>query len=155
MGYDITMNELNNLNEGRFIGKPVIARLLVKKGYAFSVEDVFRKIFVKIKPDKIKKKVFNTESAIKLIHDAGGIAVLAHPMELKEKCEDKLDFEIRLRAFLDEMIEMGIDGIECYHPSADKNDEKMLKEYTKANYLIITGGSDFHSDHDRRFKHEN
>lgn len=155
MGYDVTMDELNNLNEGRFIGKPVIARLLVQKGYAFSVEDVFRKIFTKIKSDKIKKKVFNTESAVKLIHDAGGIAVLAHPMELKEKHEDKLGFEVRLRAFFDEVLEMGIDGIECYHPSADKSDEKMLKEYTIANNLIITGGSDFHSDNDRRFKHEN
>ncbi len=154
-GYDVTHEEINKLNEGRFIGKPVIARILVKKGYVSSVEEAFRNIFNKIKTDNVKKKVFSTEEAIKLIKDAGGIAVLAHPMELIEKGEDKSIFTERLKFFLNKMLEMDIDGIECFHPSANIEDEKMLREYAAEHKLIITGGSDFHSDNDRRFKYEN
>lgn len=155
MGYDITLDEVNELNEGRYIGKPVIARLLVIKGYIDSVDDAFKTIFNKIKTGNVKKKVFDTVKAIEIIHNAGGIAVVAHPMELMKKDEDRSKFIERLKAFLDSVREMGIDGIECFHPSAKRTDEEMLKEYAKAHKLIITGGSDFHSDSDRRFKHEN
>lgn len=155
MGYDISFDEVRELNEGRFIGKPVIARVLVKKGYIASVEEAFKTIFNKVKKGNIKKKVFDTDRAVRLIHEAGGIAVIAHPMELREKDEDKKKFIKRLEDFLDRLCDFGIDGVECFHPSADRYDEEMLKSYAIAHNLIITGGSDFHSDNDRRFKHEN
>ena len=66
------------------------------------------------------------------IHDAGGIAVLAHPalygnMEL-----------------LPELVEHGLDGVEVWHPSADADTVETLRAFAKTNDLLMTGGSDFH-----------
>lgn len=155
LGYEISTEEVRGLNKGRFVGKPNIARLLMKKGYINSVEEAFDVIFKREEIKSIKKKVFRTEDAINVIHEAGGIAILAHPMEMISKNEEREEFQKRLNIFLNEMIEMRVDGIECFHPSASDDDSKMLREYAILNNLIITGGSDFHSDSDRRFKDEN
>lgn len=75
------------------------------------------------------------------IHDAGGIAVLAHPGKvIMEK--NMVEFSERLK----EIVDMGIDGLECYYPS--HNSEVLLACLTicKENDLVITSGSDFHGD---------
>lgn len=69
---------------------------------------------------------------LEAIHDAGGIAVLAHPalfgnMEL-----------------LDELIALGLDGVEVWHPSAGEETVALLQKIAKKNGLLMTGGSDFH-----------
>ncbi len=66
------------------------------------------------------------------IHGAGGIAVLAHPAFL-----DNFDE-------IDDYIEMGLDGIEVWHPSATDEDIEMLGSICKKHKLLMTGGSDFH-----------
>lgn len=154
-GYEVSVAELYELNSGRFIGKPTVARLLVNKGYISSVDEAFLTVFKKLEIGHIKKKAFHTDEAIKLIHKAGGKAVFAHPMELKQKEESKDEFKVRLLDLLGEMRLDGIDGIECFHPSATNEEEGWLEKYSNLNKLIITGGSDFHSDEDRRFKYEN
>lgn len=66
------------------------------------------------------------------IHEAGGIAVLAHPV-LYNNME-----------LLDELIAEGLDGIEVWHPSADAETVESLQKLAKKNGLLMTGGSDFH-----------
>ncbi len=66
------------------------------------------------------------------IHDAGGIAVLAHPA-LYNNME-----------LLDELIAQGLDGVEVWHPSADAETVERLQKIAKKNGLLMTGGSDFH-----------
>ena len=66
------------------------------------------------------------------IHDAGGIAVLAHPA-LYNNME-----------LLDELIREGLDGVEVWHPSADAQTVETLRKIAKKNGLLMTGGSDFH-----------
>ena len=70
------------------------------------------------------------EYGIKMIHDHGGIAVVAHPCLLKKN-----------NVF--DIIKMGIDGIEGRYPSRF-NDESMFRRFTKNNNLLFTAGSDFH-----------
>lgn len=74
---------------------------------------------------------------IDIIHKAGGKAFLAHPFEYK--WEDTFDF-------IDLLIKTAhLDGIECYHPSAEEGNKiDLLVEYCKKNKLYMTGGSDFH-----------
>lgn len=73
------------------------------------------------------------------IHEAGGLEFLAHPFEYK--FEDTIGFIDKLR------IRIKLDGIECLHPSALKdNNINLLIDYAKKNNLFISGGSDYHGD---------
>ena len=74
----------------------------------------------------------DVKEVIDEIHGAGGIAVLAHPAFL-----DNFDE-------IDDYIEMGLDGIEVWHPSATDADIEMLGSICKKHKLLMTGGSDFH-----------
>ena len=74
----------------------------------------------------------DVKEVIDEIHGAGGIAVLAHPAFLNNFDE------------IDDYIEMGLDGIEVWHPSATDADIEMLGSICKKHKLLMTGGSDFH-----------
>ena len=76
------------------------------------------------------------EEIIDIIHKAGGKAFLAHPFEYKFK--DTIEFINDLRK------EKELDGIECFHPSANQEQRNILVDYAKNNNLYISGGSDYH-----------
>ena len=69
---------------------------------------------------------------LEAIHDAGGIAVLAHPALYN-------NFDL-----LEELIPEGLGGVEVWHPSASEEDVARLQKIAKKNGLLMTGGSDFH-----------
>ena len=71
-----------------------------------------------------------------IIHKSGGKAFLAHPFEYKFK--DTIEFINDLRK------EKELDGIECFHPSANQEQRNILARYAKNNNLYISGGSDYH-----------
>lgn len=74
---------------------------------------------------------------INKIHEAGGLAFLAHPCQYK-MIKDKT-------AFLDKLCsETGLDGIECYYPLMSNEETNMYLDYCHKNNLLISGGSDFH-----------
>ena len=76
------------------------------------------------------------KEVIDIIHKAGGKAFLAHPFEYKFK--DTIGFINDLRK------EKELDGIECFHPSANQEQRNILVDYAKRNNLYISGGSDYH-----------
>ena len=76
------------------------------------------------------------KDVIDIIHKAGGIAFLAHPFEYR--FDNTIDF-------IDELTkEKELDGIECFHPSANESQMKLLVEYANKSNLFISGGSDYH-----------
>lgn len=90
---------------------------------------------------KIKKEfpVPNFRDVADIIHKSGGLVFLAHPFEYK--FEDTISFINELKE------EIKLDGIECYHPSAEKDNRiNILLDYAKNNNLLISGGSDYHGD---------
>ena len=79
------------------------------------------------------------KDVVDIIHQAGGLVFLAHPFEYK--FEDTIGFINYLKK------EIKLDGIECFHPSAEiDNRINLLLEYARKNNLFISGGSDFHGD---------
>lgn len=87
--------------------------------------------------DTSEKPMFRDVADI--IHKAGGLVFLAHPFEYK--FEDTIGFIDYLRK------EIKLDGIECFHPSAEiENRIELLLDYARKNNLFISGGSDFHGD---------
>ena len=78
------------------------------------------------------------EEVIDIIHKSGGKAFLAHPFENKIK---------NTISFIDELRkEKELDGIECFHPSANQEQRNILVQYAKSHNLYISGGSDYHGD---------
>lgn len=150
MGYGITEEEIWAINEGRFVGKPTFATVLRNKGVVKRKDEAFNTIFRKDEIRSIVKKTLHTKEVIDIIHAAGGLAVMAHPMEQRHMGEPFEEFKPRLYMILNRMVAYGIDGIECYHPSADAYQQKLLTEYAKEHGLMITRGSDFHTVYDQR-----
>lgn len=149
-GYDISYDELYAVNEGRFMGKPTFASVLIKKGFVQSHSEAFNTIFRDPEIRSIKKETLHTKEVVDIIHAAGGLAVMAHPMEQRHLDETFEEFKPRMYEILDRMLCYGIDGIECHHPSADPVQQEMLVEFANEHGLMITRGSDFHSYASRR-----
>ena len=147
MGYSMTLDDIIEVNEGRFIGKPTFATVMVRKGYLSSNQEAFNTVFREPSMRRIRKKTLSSEEVVDLIHKAGGLAVFAHPMEQRHLDEPYNQFRERLIVILERMREYGIDGIECWHPSADDGQAEALRAYAVRHDLIVTKGSDFHSDY--------
>lgn len=130
------LKELINYNHN--LGRPDIARLLLRKGYVKTVKEAFDK-YLNPANDKIRniKKNLTYKECIELILNSNGIPVLAHPKTLKLGDKDLL-------LLLKDMISCGLIGIEVYHSS--HTNEEMQKYLNMANELglFISGGSDYH-----------
>ena len=128
------------LNSKGSVGRPHIARLMVKYGYVKSVEEAFLKYLISAH-EKIglSKKGISYEECINLIKSANGIAILAHPNQL---LLNDHDLEITLK----NLISCGLDGIEVYHSKHSKEEINKYLELANKYNLLISGGSDFHGD---------
>lgn len=144
-GYNITPEDVKAINSGRYVGKPTFARVLVKKGIVSSVNEAFATIFREPDIKAIKKVTMSSKEAIDTIHAGGGLAVMAHPMEQRRLNESFEEYKPRLYQLMDRMIEYGVDGIECHHPSASPEQQELLVKYAKEHGMMITRGSDVHN----------
>ena len=140
LGMSLSMDEIiAEVGEGQ-MGRPHIARVMITRGYAGSINEVFDKYLGKGKPAYVDKYRLESNQAIELISNAGGIPVLAHP-GLVEPTTD-LPFENLLKI----LKPMGLKGIEVYYP---EHSPEFVDEYTAMAdkyYLLMTGGTDFHGD---------
>ena len=137
-GLALPFEAVLNAANGSAIGRPHIADALVHKGLVASVEDAFRRHIGDHCPAYIPKSVIIPEEAISMIHRAGGLAVLAHP------------FINDMHKQIPSLVKQGLDGIEVYHYSHNKQQIQELKRLAVRYKLVKTGGSDFHG----RQKHE-
>lgn len=133
----ITMDDIKEFSQGGVIARPHIAKAIVKKGYVSDYQTVFDHYLADGKPCAVNKLIVSPKSAIGLIHKAGGVAVLAHPVLLED------DSMVR------ELLHFNFDGIEVWHRKQSKEDSERYKQLAKEFNLIMTGGSDFHTDEHR------
>lgn len=134
-GYDINFKEYLEYEHDPSKGGWKTLNFLIDSGICKNIDEFFNKIFVGERA--LKYPDFpHPKEVIKIIKDAGGFVVLAHPKYGKSQFE------------LNEMLELfkdwGVQGIECYHPHHDEETIKYLVDYCTKNNLIITGGSDYH-----------
>ncbi len=133
---NLDINEVYNEGNHYTLGRPHIARVLVRHGYAGNVSDAFKKYLNKSSPIYVEKYELSPEEAVKIIVKSGGAPVLAHPGLIGKK------------VLIPKIIEAGMYGIEVYHPKHGADDIRMAKDFAKKYDLIETGGSDFHSPTD-------
>lgn len=134
---NITLEQVKKYAIGSIIAKPHFARALYDNGYINDIEEAYTNYFNVPPMKNIKRQSITPKQAIELIKNAGGIAVIAHPVTLKLD-DDELDEKIK------ELKKYGLDGIECYNNIHTKEDITKLKEIANKNNMLITAGSDFH-----------
>lgn len=150
MGYEITMEDLVDRPGQTYFGKPNFARALAKKGYVDNPKAAFKAGEFLESPEikAIEKTKMKIDEAIELLKEAGGLSVLAHPMELMDdnrfKGKSKEFFFEHLFIYLKDLKKKGLKGLECYHPSADDGDSEKLVSFAEKLHLHITRGSDYH-----------
>ena len=119
------------------VGRPHFADFLISRRIVKNHEQAFGRWLGKGKPFYAAKEGVELGEAFRLIHQAGGIAVLAHPMSLYASWG-------RLPGLVSCFKEKGLDGIEAWHPNARVADCRRLEELGRSLGLLITAGSDFH-----------
>ncbi|MEO6694844.1 MAG: PHP domain-containing protein [Ignavibacteria bacterium] len=114
------------------VGRPHIAMELNEEGFVNSYYEAFIKYIGDGKPAYVKKPNPSAKEVIKMISDLGGLSFIAHPGKTIRD------------VFLNELISEGIDGIETVHPSHSRDDIKYFTLAAAENFLLTSGGSDFH-----------
>lgn len=138
IGFDITMEEINDAAGGNIIGRPHFASVLVRKGYVKDNKEAFELYLAAGKPAYVKKDRLTPKEGIELITGAGGIPVLAHPKYLR------VDEGRELGHLINELKQYGLQGIEVYYSEHSIEETERFYRLAVANNLIITGGTDFH-----------
>ena len=113
-------------------GRPHVARALVAARLCASLDEAFERFLKKNRPAWVPKFKMSASMAIKLIHDAGGVAVMAHP-GLNHSDE-----------LIPAMAEAGLDGIECFHTKHSTGTAQHYLQLADRLHLLVTGGSDCH-----------
>lgn len=141
LGFDITYDEVAQLAGNRFVGRPHFARVLVKKGYVQSIQEAFDNLLKKGAPAYVEKARLSPGESIELIHRAGGVAVLAHPYQLKLESYEAAD------ELVAELAAIGLDGIEAIYSRHSPEQRLSYSEIALRHHLLITGGSDYHGSY--------
>ena len=121
------------------IGRPHMARAMVEHGYVKDIGEAFDKYLGQGESCYVKRITYSPEDSIKLIKQAGGLAILAHPIYITE---DKN----ALFTLLKELKGYGLDGMECFYSTYTQNFSQLCLSLCNELDLLPSGGSDFHGD---------
>jgi predicted metal-dependent phosphoesterase TrpH len=138
LGVAITMPEVEQEAGGDVIGRPHIAAILVRKGYVSSIKEAFNKYLAEGGLAYFDKERLSPARALELIRLSGGVAVLAHPIQLRFENDAQLDRQVK------DLVDLGLGGIEVIHSDHDAAWVEKCTRLADRYGLIKTGGSDFH-----------
>ncbi len=138
-GFDITEEALRQQFPDAVLTRAHVAKFLLEHGYIKSIAEAFEHYIGDGCRCYVPREKISPPDGVRLIHAAGGKAVLAHPIlyHLSDAC---------LRELIADCTACGLDGIEAYYSTYQPNDERYIKQLAKAYHLKLSGGSDFHGD---------
>ncbi len=138
-GIDVSLDDVRAHAPGTAsLGRPHLARALVACGAVATVQDAFDRYLADDANAYVPLERLTSAAAIDLIRASCGVAIAAHPKRLHNASD------------LGELIDLGIDGIEIVHPTADAQMQAHLLEKAHSHGLLATAGTDFHAPVDGR-----
>jgi 3',5'-nucleoside bisphosphate phosphatase len=137
LGITITMSDVMEQAGGGAVGRPHVARAMIAHGWVADSREAFDRYLGYGRPAFMAKDRLAMTDAIAMIHEAGGIAVLAHPGEGGR------------RARIEALVAVGLDGVEVRHPGHSPEDLVRLAALAEHFGLVPSGGSDWHGTNDR------
>ncbi len=132
LGFPLRAETVFELANCRSPGRPHVARALVNEGFCGSLDEAFERFLKQGQPAWAPKFKISAAEASELIHQAGGVAVLAHPG--LNRVDDAIP----------RMAGSGLDGIECFHTKHTPSTARRYQQMADSLKLLVTGGSDCH-----------
>lgn len=123
---------------GGSVGRPLLARELVAQGHVATVQEAFDRHLGAGCPAFVPREGRGPAELVRAVHAAGGVASFAHPAVTK------------LDALIEPLVAEGLDAIEVYHSDHAPEAQQAFLELAKRLGVLVTGGSDFHGDGERR-----
>jgi len=120
----------------RAVGRPWIARALVERGLVADVNEAFVRWLGRGCPAFVPRSGASPSEVIGIIHAAGGVASLAHPVLVQHD------------EWIPELADAGLDALEAFHPDHSADDTSRYLGLAADLGLLVTGGSDYHGDAD-------
>ena len=132
IGVPIAIDAVMTEADGGAVGRPHVARALIKSGKVRDSREAFDRYLGAGKPAFVEKERLEIREAIEIAHAAGGVAIWAHPGPDGR------------RERLEPLVAMGLDGIEVKHPSQNSEDTLRIAALADFFGLLYSGGSDWH-----------
>ena len=137
-GYDVTLDEVLDEAGGESVGRPHMASVLLKKGYFQDMQGVFSRLIGRGGSCYVARKYYPVDACIRLIHEAGGLAIWAHPLHAAHGAR------AALRKIGSRLVSYGLDGLECYYSMFAEQQQAEALDFARARSLLVSGGSDYH-----------
>jgi 3',5'-nucleoside bisphosphate phosphatase len=134
LGVGLSFDNVLQESGGGAVGRPHVARAIVRHGGAIDLGDAFDRFLGRGRPAFVEKTLPQFRTVVELVHAAGGLVSVAH---LKER---------GTRAFIERLRGEGLDAVETRHPSHDPDLRARLTDIALQLGLLRTGGSDWHGD---------
>lgn len=133
LGIRLEWERVQELAGGGSVGRPHIAQAMLEKGYIPSLREAFIKYIGREGPAYAERMKLTPEEAVEVIKGAGGLAVLAHPLDMEP-----------LEAIIASLKRVGLVGLEVYYNGYPPEAMSDMESLARRHGLILTGGSDFH-----------
>jgi 3',5'-nucleoside bisphosphate phosphatase len=154
LGFELDERELQaRIAEGQPIGRPHLAEAVLRSPanasrlQAEQIDDIgslIRAYLIEGRPAFRRRETPTVGEAIEAIHDAGGVAIWAHPFWDVSEPAEVIESIDRFRA-------AGIDGVEAFYVTHTREQTELLAERAAALEMLTTGSADFHGPENRLF----
>ena len=145
IGYPLKIEDVNE-GKNHYMGKPDIAKALVRKGFIENEREAYGpKILSSPECRAVQRRKPTAYEAINVILAAGGIPVMAHPIQMRRIGRPgSEEFYRNADRIIRDLKIHGLKGLECFHPDQDEEASRRFVEIAEKYHLHITRGSDFH-----------
>lgn len=139
LGLPVEWQRVQDLARGESICRPHIAQAMLEKGYVSDEKEAFERYIGRNGPAYVGREKVGPADAVRIVKDAGGIPVLAHPADIVSV--DKIIVELKAA---------GLAGIEAYYGQYDSKTVRRIVKMASRHGLLTTGGTDYHHFQDER-----
>jgi len=137
LGYDLTLDEIRSYAGDKLIGRPHFAAALMAHGHFKHPNKIYQQLLGKGKAAYVNRRRLTPERCVELICSAGGVAMIAHPGQMKLTNN-------KLRRLIRQLLPHGLSGLEVLHPSHQPHQVLAFERICAEMGLALSGGSDFH-----------
>lgn len=134
---EVTYDDLVKIAQDGQIGRPHLAKLLLQKGFVSDIQEAFDRYLKKGRPAYVDKFRFSPVEAVKLITEANGTAILAHPGSLQRSPKN-------LGRIVSDLMSAGLSGVEVFYPEHTPEQTASYLRLCRRFNLLATGGTDYH-----------
>lgn len=136
LGFPLAYDDVKAEAAGAVVGRPHFGRALVKKGYVKNLREAFDRLLADFAPAYVAKRKAQPREVTSALHEADALAIVAHP--------HTLDGDGAMERRLEELRQLGADGVEAYHPDLTPGQTERVLAFAAETGMLVSGGSDYH-----------